>query len=96
MSEPRSNPSSELKTFPIQIQRGYSSKPATVRESIYMAAYEVYCHVFAPQQAMIEGGCRGGFSSGELVAFLYARSFPREQWSARVDEAWKGMEGLSP
>jgi hypothetical protein len=87
----------EPRLFPVQIQRGYSSKPARIRESVYMAAYEVYSHVYAPQEEMIdlEGrGCRGGFSSGELVAFLYARSFPRQEWSARVDEAWKGMEGL--
>jgi hypothetical protein len=82
--------------FPIQIQRGYSSRPAQIRESVYMAAYEVYCRVYAPQQAMIENGCRGGFSAGELVAFLYARSFPPEQWSVRVDEAFRGMEGLAP
>lgn len=86
----------DLKLFPIQIQNGYSSRSASVRESVYMAAYEVYCHVFSPQKAMIEGGCRGGFSSGEIVAFLYARAFPREQWRARVDEAFEGMEGLSP
>jgi hypothetical protein len=26
----------------------------------------------------------------ELIAFLYARSFPQAEWSSRVDEAFKG------
>ena len=60
-----------------------------------MAAYEVYCHKWSPQPAMIDldgRGCRGGFGLGELTAFLYARSFPKEEWSARVDQAFKGMK----
>lgn len=56
-----------------------------------MAAYEVYAHVYAPQEALIEGSCRGGFGQGELVAFLYARSFPKQEWRARVDEAMAGI-----
>lgn len=47
-----------------------------------------------PQQALITGGCRGGFGTGELIAFLYARSFPEEEWGARVREAFHGMEHL--
>lgn len=82
----------EIKLFPIQVKRGYGRDRTTVRESVYMRAYEVYSHVYAPQQAMIEGGCRGGFGVGELVAFLYASGFPKEQWRARVDEAFKGMD----
>jgi hypothetical protein len=58
------------------------------------AAYEVYCHVCAPQEAMVTGGCRGGFSTGELIAFLYARSFPKSEWRSRVDEAFRGAENL--
>lgn len=56
------------------------------------AAYEVYCHVYGAQEALITGGCRGGFGIGELVAFLYARPFPREQWRDRVREALDGMK----
>lgn len=81
----------ELKLFPVQVKRGFHREPAKVRESVYMRAYEVYSHVFAPQQAMIEGGCRGGFGVGEMIAFLYASGFPKDQWRARVDEALKGM-----
>jgi hypothetical protein len=61
-----------------------------VPESLALRAYEVYCHVYSPQPAMVdlEGrGCRGGFSIGELLGFLYARSFPKEEWAARWREA---------
>ncbi|AMV34557.1 hypothetical protein VN12_20705 [Pirellula sp. SH-Sr6A] len=59
-----------------------------------MAAYEVYSHVFQPQQALIEGNCRGGFGIGELIAFLYARSFPKSEWKQRVEEALDGNKNL--
>jgi len=58
---------------------------------VTLRAYEVYSAVFSPQPALITDGCRGGFSVGELVAFLYAHSFPPAEWRARVDEAFKGM-----
>lgn len=58
---------------------------------VTLRAYEVYCEVFGSQEAMVTGGCRGGFGVGELVAFLYAHTFPKEEWSKRVDEAFKGM-----
>lgn len=54
-------------------------------------AYEVYCHVYGPQPAMMDlagRNCRGGFGVGELVAFLYAYPFPKQEWRARVDEAF--------
>ncbi|MNU04783.1 hypothetical protein D3C72_2493450 [compost metagenome] len=56
-----------------------------------MRAYEVYTHVYGAQEAMVTGGCRGGFGTGELIAFLYAHTFPKNEWSARVDEAFRGM-----
>lgn len=80
----------ETRLFPIQARQ--NREPATIPEPVYMAAYEVYAHVYAPQEAMIdlEKGCRGGFSPGEVIAFLYARSFPRDEWRRRVEEAFKG------
>ena len=57
-----------------------------------MRAYEVYSVVFAPQKAMIEGGCRGGWGLTELVAFLYASGFPKDEWRKRVDEAFDGIK----
>ena len=73
------------------IQKGYSRRPWTVTELVYMRAYEVYCAIYGEQKALVEGGCRGGFGAGELAAFLYARSFPREEWRARAEEAFEGM-----
>ena len=85
-----------IRMMPIQTRYDHGRKQARVSEPIYMAAYEVYSHVYAPQQAMIEGGCRGGFSLGELTAFLYARAFPKAEWRRRVDEAFNGaLENIS-
>lgn len=60
-----------------------------VPESVVLRAYEVYCYIYGPQPAMVdvEKGCRGGFSVDELIAFLYARSFPQGEWRDRVDNA---------
>lgn len=77
-------------THPVQTGHREGKAP----QSVTMRAYEVYCHVFAPQEAMVTGSCRGGFSAGELVAFLYTHSFPRDEWIRRVQEAFKGMEGF--
>ena len=73
-----------------QHKRGNGKCPQIVT----MRAYEVYCHVYGPQEAMVTGECRGGFSTGELIAFLYARSFPKEEWGDRVDQAFRGSENL--
>lgn len=59
-----------------------------------LAAYEVYCKVYGPQEALITGNCRGGFGANELIAFLYARGFPKEEWSKRVEEALTGMKNI--
>ena len=40
----------------------------------------------------LAAGERGEFGLGELVAFLYASSFPREQWRRRVYEALTGLD----
>jgi hypothetical protein len=76
---------------PVQNQRS----PNRLSSKVTLRAYEVYCHVHGEQPAMVDlagRGCRGGFGTGELLAFLYARSFPKEEWSQRVDEAFRGME----
>ena len=69
-------------------------KAGKISSDVTMRAYEVYCHVFAPQEALVSGGCRGGFGTGELIAFLYARSFPVSEWKTRFKEATTGMENL--
>lgn len=80
-----------IEVHPVQTTR---PGKAVCPKVVTMLAYEVYCHVYAPQEAMVTGGCRGGFSTGELIAFLYARSFPKDQWRSRVDEAFKGALNL--
>jgi len=80
------------KIFPIQDSHMLRREQKSVPEAVYMAAYEVYCYVYAPQEAMVNDDCRGGFDMGELTAFLYAKSFPKEEWRKRTDEAFAGMK----
>ena len=94
MTPPDTNISTEVETHPVQVPSGYAREQARVPKVVTMQAYEVYCQVYGKQEALVTGGCRGGFGSGELVAFLYAYPFPRAEWSKRVDEAMKGMRGL--
>lgn len=83
----------ERELFPLQATAfSHPTKRASINRYVHMAAYEVYCHIYGPQQALIEDGCRGGFGPGELIAFLYARAFPKSEWRARADEAFRGMD----
>ena len=81
----------EIEVHPVQTA---DHKGGRAPQVVTMRAYEVYCHVYSPQKALVTGGCRGGFSAGELIAYLYAYSFPREQWRSRVTEACHGMVNL--
>lgn len=85
----------DIKTHPVQTSRRGNAR---VPQVVTMRAYEVYCHLYGKQEALVtgvcRGGCRGGFSSGELMAFLYVYPFPKGEWSIRVQEAFKGMENL--
>jgi hypothetical protein len=78
---------------PVQTH-AYRQGRAEVSTLVTKAAYEVYCALYGEQAALMTNGCRGGFSAGELVAFLYARSFPKDEWERRVDEAFHGMSNL--
>lgn len=77
---------------PIQVPRAYPRESAVCPTVITVRAYEVYCHLYGEQAALVTGGCRGGFGVGELIAFLYAHSFPKTEWRQRVDEAFNGMK----
>lgn len=66
-------------------------KVTRITSEVTLRAYEVYCHVYGPQKALIEGDCRGGFSICELIAFLYAYPFPRSEWRQRVEAVFNGM-----
>lgn len=59
---------------------------------VTLRAYEVYERIYGKQEALITGWCRGGFGTGELIAFLYARTFPEAEWRARFDEAIQSIE----
>lgn len=83
-----------IPVHPVQTH-SYQRGQAYCPQSVTLRAYEVYSHLFGKQDALITGGCRGGFGVGELVGYLYARSFPKEQWQARFDEALRGMENLT-
>lgn len=75
---------------PIQINDVTPRGMAVMPSYVTLRAYEVYCHLFGAQPAMVDlkgRGCRGGFGVGELMAFLYARSFPKDEWERRVKEA---------
>ncbi len=86
------NDNVEIKTHPVQ--QPHANERSEIRTLVSLRAYEVYSHVYAPQKALITDGCRGGFSTGELIAFLYAHSFPKEEWRDRADEAFRGMRNL--
>ena len=76
------------------IQKPHGQQQSKIRTEVTLLAYEVYSFVFDPQEALITGNCRGGFTTGELIAFLYARNFPKIEWRDRVDEAFDGMVNL--
>ena len=82
-----------VEKHPVQTSR-HNRGQGYAPTSVTLKAYEVYSHVYTPQEALITGGCRGGFSTGELIAFLYAASFPKSEWRQRVDQAFNGMENL--
>ena len=69
-------------------------KGGKITSSVTLRAYEVYSYIHHRQDALITGNCRGGFSTGELIAFLYAHSFPKDEWRKRVDEAFNSMEHI--
>lgn len=79
-----------IEFHPIQTHDVTQRRAAVMPDYVTRRAYEVYCHLYGQQPAMVDlagRGCRGGFGVGELVAFLYARSFPKEEWRKRFDEA---------
>lgn len=77
------------KFHPVQIESEFRHPHLAPQmpSAVTLRAYEVYVHLHGEQRAMIENGCRGGFGVGELMAFLYARSFPKTEWRQRADEA---------
>lgn len=83
----------DIETHPVQTS-SCSRGPSRVANAVALRAHEVYCHLYGEQEALVTGWCRGGFSAGELIAFLYAHSFPKDEWRKRTDEALHGMTNL--
>lgn len=79
---------------PVKTKRGGGHPNGQAPQVLTIRAYEVYAHNYGPQPALITASCRGGFGAGELLALLYARSFPKTEWQARVEEALRGMRGI--
>lgn len=77
----------DIETHPVQ----KVDTPSRIPKVVSMRAYEAYCRIFQSQEALVTGNCRGGFGVGELIAFLYARSFPENEWRQRFEEALRGM-----
>ena len=85
-----------MKLHPIQVITRAHTRPS-VNTKVTERAYEVYCHLYGSQPAMMDlkgHGCRGGFGATEIIAFLYAHSFPQTEWRDRADEALAGMQGF--
>lgn len=85
--------SDAVPVHPVQVKR-YDPTPSRAPQVVTLRAYEVYCAIYGPQEKLVTGGCRGGFSAGELIGFLYAYSFPKAEWRDRFEEALSGMTGL--
>lgn len=66
----------EERLAPVQ---GYS---AGIPWSLHLEAYDAYREKYGKQQALIEGGCRGGFGARELDEFIPG-------WRDRVSEIGK-------
>ena len=82
----------EIETHPVQ--KSHNNRQARCPKVVTMRAYEAYCEFWSSQEALVTGDCRGGFGTGELIALLYAMTFPKNEWRARFDEALTGMENL--
>lgn len=87
-----------MHTHPVQTsqcnKRGLGATGSHINAKVTLRAYEVYQRLYGEQRALITGECRGGFGVGELIALLYARTFPESEWRQRTDEAFDGMREL--
>ena len=55
---------------PVERRAPVQGFSAGIPWDMHLRAYDAYCAEFRPQQALIEGGCRGGFSVRELDHFI--------------------------
>lgn len=83
----------DIPVHPVQTAR-YGREQGYAPQVVTMRAYEVYRVLYGGQEAVVTRGGRGWFSTGELIAFLYAHSFPKAEWRTRTDEAFRGAKNL--
>lgn len=81
---------SDPATVPAQIGDRYSRTPGRLPEPVARMAYEVYHHLW-PGQTFERLHERGGFGVGEVVAMLYAHTFPKAEWRKRFDDGIRGL-----
>jgi hypothetical protein len=81
----------EVKLSPIQMPRSSYTYKGKVQEGISRQAYAVYSHIYGDSQSFERLNERGGFGIGELVAYLYAHSYPKVEWRKRADAAFYMM-----
>lgn len=62
-----------------------------VSSALFERAYEVYGHTHHQPLLPADLEHAGGFSHRELIAYLFAGNFPREEWHSRVIEGLNGV-----
>lgn len=80
---------SDVKTHPVQTKKG----GGWINAEVTKRAFEVYAAIYGGQ-SLERINERSGLGTGEIIAFLYAYPFPRAEWSARVREAFAGMQNI--
>jgi len=78
-----------MSAHPIQVKIMLDAK-STAPAAVTLRAYDVYSYLYGSNDALITGS-RGGLEIRELIAYLYARSFPQIEWDERVKEALRGL-----
>lgn len=75
-----------VRFHPVQWGSRHAQQYQELPADVVGKAYEVY-HKLYPGQTLERLNERGGFGIIEIVAFLYAHTFPPQEWNARVAEA---------
>ena len=77
--------------YKIQVPNNRSMS-GTISKAMMERAYEVYIHLYGKSQSLERMNERGGLSVGEVMAFLYAHSYPQSEWRERSHEGFKDMD----
>lgn len=74
------------KFHPVQWGTRHALNYAKFPPEVTGKAYEVY-HALYPGQTLERLNERGGLGVMEIIAFLYAHTYPPQEWARRVDQA---------